>query len=155
VSLILGAAKRGFYHSELTYTGEATMSDGFLRHGVRVGILTAFFGVALVVSTARAQDAALIAKGDSLFNGNRLGACWACHGKKGVGTSNGPKLNDKEWLHIPGPDAEAIKGIITNGVPKPKKAKTAMPAMGGAKLTPDQIDALAAYVVSLSAGAKK
>jgi mono/diheme cytochrome c family protein len=109
------------------------------------------FLVALApVRAAHAQaDARQLAVGDSLFNGNHLGACWACHGSKGKGTSNGPKLNDKEWLHADG-SLESIKGIIANGVPKPKKVKTPMPPMGGAKLTPEQIDALAAYVVSLS-----
>lgn len=90
-----------------------------------------------------------IAMGDSIFNGNQFGACWACHGSKGKGTSNGPKLNDSEWLHTDG-SLEGIKGIITSGVPKPKKVKTPMPPMGGAKLSPEEIDALAAYVHSLS-----
>jgi len=129
------------------------MTDGFLRHGVRISVLAAFFGVAFLVSGASAQDAKL-AKGDSLFNGNRLGACWACHGKAGKGTSTAPKLNDSEWLDTDG-SVDGIKGIITSGVPKPKKMKTPMPPMGGGKLTADDIDALAEYVHSLSAGAKK
>src|ERR1044072_5452415 len=98
-------------------------------------LAAAFFGVALFANTAKAQDAAQIAKGDSLFNANRLGACWACHGAKGKGTSTAPKLSDKEWLDTDG-TVEAIKGIINNGVPKPKKTKTPMPPMGGGKLTP-------------------
>ncbi len=109
----------------------------------------------LIVPSLRAQGAAAstpaqIAEGDSLFNGHRLGACWACHGANGKGTSTAPKLaGNPKWLNIDG-SLEAIKGIITNGVPKPKKHAGAMPPMGGAQLTPEQIDALAAYVYSLS-----
>jgi len=108
----------------------------------------AFVLSVMAAPEAQAQDAKMIATGDSLFNGNFVGACWACHGKQGKGTSNGPKLSDKEWLNGDG-SVEFIKGVVTSGVPKPKKAKTPMPPMGGAKLTPEQVDALAAYVKSL------
>jgi mono/diheme cytochrome c family protein len=99
---------------------------------------------------AQAPTAAQIAEGDSLFNTHRVGACWACHGHGGKGTDVAPKLADNpKWLNIDG-SLDAIKGIVTNGVPHPKKHSGAMPPMGGAQLTPEQIDALAAYVYSLS-----
>ncbi len=109
----------------------------------------AFAATIVLSGSAHAQDAAKIAMGDSLFNGRQMGACWACHGKAGKGTGVAPSLADKTWLNIDGSE-EAIKGIIHNGVPKPKKAKAPMAPMGGGKLTEEQIDAIAAYVYSLS-----
>ncbi|MSR05929.1 MAG: cytochrome c [Gemmatimonadetes bacterium] len=119
---------------------------------IHPAVWAAVVAIVAVATPARAQDAA-VAVGDSLFNGKQMGACWACHGKKGVGTAAAPKLADKTWLTIDGSLA-SVKGAITAGVPKPKKSKTPMPPMGGAKLTPEQIDALAAYVVSISAAGK-
>lgn len=130
------------------------MIHAFRLDRIHPAVWAAVFGVLAVATPARAQDAAQVATGDSLFNGRQMGACWACHGKKGIGTAAGPKLNDKVWLNTDG-TLDGVKGIITTGVPKPKKSKTPMPAMGGGKLTPEQVDALAAYVVSLAAGAKK
>jgi mono/diheme cytochrome c family protein len=130
----------------------------------RVHALTAAaasLGAMLFATALRAQDAApdaaKVTAGEALFNGTQLGACWACHGKAGKGTSNAPKLADakRAWLDSDG-SLEAIKGTITTGVAKPKKFPGAMPPMGGGKYTPEQVDQLAAYVYSLShAGAKK
>jgi len=111
-------------------------------------------GLVFLAASLHAQGAqptaAQIAEGDSLFNGHRVGACWACHGQKGKGTDVAPKLADNpKWINIDG-SLDAIKGIVTNGVPKPKKHPGAMPPLGGGQLTPAQIDALAAYVYSLS-----
>ena len=131
------------------------MSEAMPRRFPRLVAGMVFLAALVLSSPLKAQDAAKVAKGDSLFNGKQMGACWACHGKGGKGTGIAPNLGDKEWLNIDGSE-EAIKGVITNGVPKPKKAKAPMPPMGGAKLTPEQIDDLAAYVFSLrSAGKKK
>src|SRR5688572_375805 len=99
------------------------------RHVGKSIIWAALAGVALVGGSLQAQDAkeptaAQIALGDTIFNRNALGACWACHGAAGKGTSNGPKLNDSEWLNTDG-SVEGIKGIVVAGVPKPKKAKAA------------------------------
>ena len=128
------------------------MTKASVRRWIQPFAMAGFLGATLLVGSARAQDAAALQAGDTLFNGNRLGACWACHGKQGKGTSTAPNLTDATWLDTDGTLA-GIKGIITNGVPKPKKSKVPMPAMGGAKLTPEQIDQIAAYVVSI--GKKK
>ena len=130
------------------------MSEATPRRFPRLIAGMAFLAAIVLSSPLKAQDAATIAMGDSLFNGKQMGACWACHGKGGKGTGVAPNLGDATWLNIDG-SAEAIKGVITSGVPKPKKAKTAMPPMGGAKLTPEQIDAIAAYVFSLRSAGKK
>ena len=122
------------------------------------GVLAAIFTMILSVGAAQAQDAApspeLVAKGEALFNGKQMGACWACHGDKGKGTANAPKLADDKWLDTDG-SLQGIKDVITNGVPKPKKHSGAMPPLGGGKYSGEEVDALAAYVYSLSHKDKK
>jgi mono/diheme cytochrome c family protein len=43
-----------------------------------------------------------------------------------------------------------IAATITKGVAEPKQYRAAMPAMGGAQLTADQVTAVADYVWTLS-----
>ena len=43
-----------------------------------------------------------------------------------------------------------VAKTITDGVPQPKNYRSPMPPMGGSQLTPDQVDAVAAYIWSLS-----
>jgi mono/diheme cytochrome c family protein len=96
-------------------------------------------------------DAAKIALGEKLFNGATAGGtCWGCHGTKGKGTSSAPKLSDSEWLDTDG-TLEGITSVIEKGVPTPKKFGAAMPPKGNMpNMTDDQLQALAAYVYSLS-----
>jgi len=74
----------------------------------------------------------------------KFGACAGCHGADGKGNQalGAPNLTDKVWLH--GWGEQAIVNIITNG------KNNAMPAQA-ARLTPEQIHVLAAYVLNLSA----
>ena len=93
-----------------------------------------------------------IAMGDSLFN---TGNCQNCHGRGGVGGANAPALDGKKWVQLTTGSYEEIVGIITTGVPADKiKDKTrtrAMGARGGrANLTDAQIQAVAAYVYTLT-----
>ena len=76
----------------------------------------------------------------------KFGGCAACHGAGGKGNQaiGAPNLTDKVWLH--GWGEEAIVDIVTHG-----KTNT-MPAQG-ARLTPEQIHVLAAYVWNLSQSA--
>lgn len=94
---------------------------------------------------------ASIARGDSLFN---AGACQRCHGQKGVGAPNGPSLVAGPWLHVDGTQAE-IAALIIRGVPREAVTDSTrrfpMRARGGPmNLTDDQVQDLAAYVVSIS-----
>lgn len=93
----------------------------------------------------------LIALGDSVFHGRVAGGtCAVCHGADGKGTPGlAPDLTDAKWLHSDGGYA-AIVRTVEQGVPEPKDAPAPMPAMGGIKLTPEQIRAVAAYVYWLS-----
>lgn len=132
------------------------MSRADLASAARVWaaiMAVAWFGIAAV--PAQAQQAAeptaeQIALGEQIFQGKVAGGtCWGCHAKNGKGTGNAPDLTDKTWLSADG-TLESIEGVVTGGVPKPKKFKVAMPPMGGGKLTPDEVKAVAAYVYSLS-----
>ncbi|MDR0788339.1 MAG: cytochrome c [Gemmatimonadota bacterium] len=92
----------------------------------------------------------LVTQGQQVFNG--AGLCFSCHGQGGVGTALGPNLTDDTWIWIenPGVDLQAkLVAQIRSGAPRPKEFPAPMPPMGGASLTEDQLQAVAAYVASL------
>ena len=100
-------------------------------------------------------DKALIALGDSIFHGQAAGGtCFACHGQDGKGSAVGPNLTDSEWLNTDG-SLEGIAKTVQTGVPPPKKAPAPMPPMGGQRSPTDQVQAVAAYVHSLSHGRRQ
>jgi mono/diheme cytochrome c family protein len=84
--------------------------------------------------------------GKTVFTGK--GNCFICHGPDAKGGPLGPDLTDAEWLHIDG-KVESIVDLVKKGVPAPKQFPTPMLAMGGAQLTDAEINAVAAYIVSL------
>ena len=93
---------------------------------------------------------AMVLLGQRIYRGQAGGAaCTGCHGDSGQGTPLGPNLQGKKWLWSDGSYAGIAK-TITDGVPQPKQYRSPMPPMGGAQLTPDQVQALAAYVWSIS-----
>ncbi|HSJ32039.1 MAG TPA: c-type cytochrome [Longimicrobiales bacterium] len=108
---------------------------------MRAAVVT-MFALFAATSGLEAQSA-----GQKIFQGK--GLCYACHGKDARGTPLAPNLTDGEWLNIDG-SLPAIVALIKSGVPKPVKHPAPMPPMGGAKLSKDEIDAVAAYVKGLS-----
>jgi mono/diheme cytochrome c family protein len=109
-------------------------------------------GAAQRNATPPAVTPANVAMGDSLFNS---GGCMRCHGTKGIGAENGPALNDNQWVQLKNGTFDEIALIITTGVPataiKDPARKNAMPARGGRmNLSEPQIQAVAAYVYSIS-----
>ena len=92
---------------------------------------------------------AMVAAGETAF---KTGPCFACHGADATGTPMAPNLTDNVWLNATTGSYDEIKTVIKTGVPTPKDPAHAapMPAMGGAQLTDQQINELAAYVYSLS-----
>ncbi len=61
-----------------------------------------------------------------------------------------PNLTDAEWLNIEAPvTVDKVKMLIKGGVAEPKQFPAPMPAMG--HLSDDQVNAIAAYVISLGA----
>jgi mono/diheme cytochrome c family protein len=95
---------------------------------------------------ATAED---VAAGQQVFSST--GNCYTCHGADAKGTQLAPNLTDAEWINIDGTFA-AIQTNVKTGVPTPKQHPAAMPPMGGATLTDDQIRQVAAYVWSLGGG---
>jgi mono/diheme cytochrome c family protein len=92
----------------------------------------------------------MVALGERIFHG-QVGAatCTGCHGAGATGTPLGPDLTHTHWLWGDGSYA-AITKTIVDGVPQPKQYRSAMPPMGGAQLTPQQVSAVAAYIWGLS-----
>jgi glucose/arabinose dehydrogenase/cytochrome c5 len=92
----------------------------------------------------------MVLLGQRIYRGQVGGAaCTGCHGDSAQGTPLGPDLTGKKWLWSDG-SYSGIAKTITDGVAQPKQYRSAMPPMGGAQLTRDQISALAAYVWSQS-----
>lgn len=94
----------------------------------------------------------LVAQGRDLFSGQAN--CYTCHGPEATGTQLAPDLTDGEWLWVEAgtPPDEALQAIhqtIQTGITQPKEYPAPMPAMGGAQLSADQINALAAYVYAI------
>jgi mono/diheme cytochrome c family protein len=99
---------------------------------------------------ATAATPAMVAEGATLFAGT--GRCSRCHGDAGVGGRFGPSLSDDTWVHVNPANATAmtdLENLIRTGIAEPRIGTSGMPAMGGAQLTDPQIQALAAYVLSL------
>ena len=92
----------------------------------------------------------LVALGDSIFHGQVAGGtCTACHGQDAKGTAVAPDLTDNQWINGDG-SYQFIVHTVHTGVPQPKQHPAPMPPMGGATLTDEQVNAVAAYVYSLS-----
>lgn len=124
--------------------------------------LTALAAIALAAAPLSAQTdpdtipeatlATMIETGSDLFNS---GSCVICHAVGGRGSGAvAPDLSDVEWLHSEG-DFDGIFNTIYWGVPKDKiKATTPrrweMHPRGGMNIDREQIQALAAYLWSLS-----
>lgn len=105
-------------------------------------VVAAVCALALTSGGVAAQS-----NGKAIFEGK--GMCFACHGKDAKGTPLAPNLTDAEWLNVDG-TLPAIIALIEKGVPKPVKHTAPMPPMGGAKLSREEIEAVAAYVKELS-----
>jgi mono/diheme cytochrome c family protein len=91
----------------------------------------------------------MLALGDRIFHGAASnGTCSGCHGSDAGGTSVGPALNTGVWVHTDG-SLEALTAIIKSGVSHPRNYTGVMPPMGGAPLSQQDVDAVAAYVWAL------
>lgn len=111
--------------------------------------------LALGASPSTDSLAALIVQGRRTYEGKAGGAlCATCHGPAAKGVAGiGPDLTDGTWLHGDG-SMEFIRAIIRSGVTNPKKTAAVMPPYGGSPLKPDQLEAVAAYVHSLSTASR-
>lgn len=96
--------------------------------------------------------AVMIQTGEQLFN---EGTCFRCHGQGGSGGPTGPDLTDAEFVHGEG-TLEDIYEVIFWGVRRrdlvDPTRRFQMNPTGGMELEPDEMEALAAYVWSLTNG---
>jgi len=91
-----------------------------------------------------------LALGERIFHGEAGGgSCSGCHGSDGKGSTVGADLTSGAWLWGDG-TLPSITQTITQGVMKPKQASGVMPPMGGATLSPSDVQAVAAYVWAIS-----
>jgi mono/diheme cytochrome c family protein len=99
---------------------------------------------------AGGPDPALVSQGQQAY---ATSVCGSCHGPAGDGTPLAPAFTDDEYLWVqPGPNMLAeTAALIKTGVPTPKDPAhvAPMPPYGGVPLSDDQVNALAAYVVSM------
>lgn len=123
---------------------------------IRVGMLVVLVGVggAPVVVGQDPVDTlpagvtpAAIAAGKQLFLGE--GLCMACHGADAKG-SLGPNLTDQTWLHGAGTYPEIVARVLSGVPSEQSKLGQIMPPRGGSGLTDEQVQAVAAYVWSVS-----
>jgi mono/diheme cytochrome c family protein len=92
----------------------------------------------------------MVAQGQAIFTG--AGLCSSCHGADASGTALAPNLRDGEWINIPSRDYQEIVNVVTTGVAQPQQHPAPMPARGGSQITDEQVNQVAAYVVSLGGG---
>ena len=93
--------------------------------------------------------AAMVEEGEGIYNG--AGICMSCHGATGEGIPNlGANLTDDEWLHTDGSYESLVENIMTGVTSQESSSGVPMPAKGGAAITDDQVNAVAAYVWTLS-----
>jgi len=94
---------------------------------------------------------AMVAEGKTIFAG--AGLCAACHGPDAKGLV-GPDLTDAEWFLGEGTYPEIVDQV-TKGVTAAEAKNTMgaiMPARGGSGITDEQVNAVSAYVWTLSHG---
>jgi glucose/arabinose dehydrogenase/mono/diheme cytochrome c family protein len=95
------------------------------------------------------SSASMVALGERIFHGETGATCIGCHGRNGTGSTLGPDLTSGQWSWSDG-SVNGIAEAIRKGIPEPRQFRSPMPAMGGAQLSADQLNALAAYVWTLS-----
>jgi mono/diheme cytochrome c family protein len=93
--------------------------------------------------------AAMVEEGEGIYGG--AGICMSCHGATGEGIPNlGANLTDDEWLHTDGTYESIVENIMMGVTSQESSSGVPMPAKGGAAITDDQVQAVAAYVWTLS-----
>jgi mono/diheme cytochrome c family protein len=92
----------------------------------------------------------MVASGQTVFHGS--GICYTCHMQDGVGGMLAPNLTDADWLNVDG-EYTSIVELIKTGVPTPVEFPGMMPERAGVNLSDADVEAVAAYVWSLSQAA--
>lgn len=93
--------------------------------------------------------AAMVAEGKTVFEGT--GICSSCHGPAGEGIPNlGASLTDDEWLHSEGDYQGVVQTVMTGVTADKSSSGVPMPARAGTNITDSQVNAVSAYVWTLS-----
>ena len=93
--------------------------------------------------------AAMIALGDSIFHGP--GFCYTCHGPEAKGVPQlGSDLTDDEWTQTDGTYPGLVERVTDGVTAENSSSGIPMPPKGGARLSDEQVQAVAAYVWTLS-----
>lgn len=95
--------------------------------------------------------AEMVAAGQQVWSGQ--GLCFTCHGQDATGTPLAPNMTDGDWMWIENPEEDLQSKLVTlirTGVAQPRQYPAPMPPMGGAQLTEEQLNQVAAYVISLN-----
>ncbi len=88
----------------------------------------------------------MVTEGETIFKG--AGICFTCHGQDAKGVPGlGADLTDDEWTHADGTYAKIVATILAGAT---SSTGAVMPPKGGPPLTDAQVNAVAAYVWSLS-----
>lgn len=111
-------------------------------------------GATTPAPAAGGDNAALVAQGQQAY---ATSVCVSCHGPNGQGTPLAPAMNDGEWLWVDpaaGDVQTQVATIIKTGVSQPKDPAHVAPMLpyGGVPMDDAQVEAIAAYLVSLSQG---
>jgi cytochrome c oxidase cbb3-type subunit 3 len=91
-------------------------------------------------------------RGKRIFEG--AAGCHGCHGEDGRGTTAGPDLTDRDWLHGSGTFPEVCDRIEHGISRRESKSGRPMPIGGWEPLSPDDVAAVAAYVRWLATTAR-
>ncbi len=93
--------------------------------------------------------AEMVAQGKTIYSG--AGICSSCHGPAGAGVpSLGADLTDAEWLHSDGTYEGVVKTVKEGVTAQASSSGIPMPAKGGTKISDDDVNAVSAYVWTLS-----
>jgi mono/diheme cytochrome c family protein len=92
-----------------------------------------------------------IEQGRQLFN---TGVCARCHGANGEGGFSGPNLQGKAWAQTGGTYRNIVSvikdGVQLSDIRDPAFRRPMPPRGGDMRLTDEQVNAIAAYIYSLS-----
>ncbi len=120
------------------------------------GIVAVVGAVGLAPAGLRAQGAAeprafpdsVLARGREVFTGSAN--CRSCHGEEARGTEDGPDLTDDRWILGSGTYAEILERV-RHGMPRRESSTGRVMPMGGwSAVSDDDLNAVAAYVWSLT-----
>ncbi len=125
-----------------------------MKHWIAVALLLQAGIVPLAAQKPEVPDslppgvtAAMVERGNVVFHGP--GLCAECHGAHAEGLL-GPNLTDPEWWHVKGSYLAIVNQVLSGVSSEESVSGIAMPPRGGSGISDAEVQAVAAYVWSLS-----